>query len=496
MSFTNHLTPLSERSNAAIALLAEIDPCFLIGFAHLEEKHLAVIDSLQRIFQGTPLRSSLEAMGKALSNYEFTPSAFVTLAVARASILGALSDELQQQVQQALGRLPLANSLGESPSIGITEPVGDSESNSVHAQMDSIQHWLMEVAISGFTRLGTSTWAPFLPTLETLQSDPKLIRSAALLTGLIDEFSTHLPAPSIQDIPQHRWVDLWTQTMLSILRSPSNPQNPQSVAISGNLQLLGLDIRHHVNLVSLIAYGVLTASSSSNNSARSQLVRITLSRYYVPAITGDEIWLLFADAKPLFEALAQQQTLQLEKAQLLPTGDLLWDINTVNATLGEAYDLLKLATAFSLNPDNSADIPISCTIAPGDRHPTQLAEPVFLAGYKVINQNDLISLTWDGHPALNIAMERLSPLSAIAAADLLKSTQMFGLLRFDAGHWSMQPLFLTIKSKRICPSLSAIEILNKPPATNKIAVLKERAGRLLRKSTTSSKSQSDPQGNP
>jgi hypothetical protein len=484
MSFTNHLTPLSERSNAAIALLAEIDPCFLIGFAHLEEKHLAVIDSLQRIFQGTPLAPSLEVMGKAFANYEFIPSAFITLAVARASILGALSDDLQQQVQKALGRLPLEGSLSVPDSASMID--------SVQVQMDSIQHWLMEVAIAGFTRLNTSTWTPFLPTLETLQSDPKLIRQAAVLTGLIDEFSTHLPASSIQDIPQHRWVDLWTQAMISTLRSPSKLQNIQPIAISGNLQLLGLDIRHHVNLVSLVAYGVLTITDSSN---RSQLIRITLTRYSVPAITGDEIWLLFEDAKPLFEALAQQQTLQLEKAQLLATGDLIWD-KTTNTTLGEAYDLLKLAAVFSPNPANISDMPILCSIAPGDRHPTQLAEPVFLTGYKVINQDDVISLTWDESSALNIAMERVSPLSAIAAADLLKSTQMFGLLRFDAGHWSMQPLFIMIKSKRICTSQSAIEILNNPPATNKIAILKERASRLLRKSTTSSKSQSDPQGNP
>ena len=488
MSFTNNLTPLSDRSNAAIALLAEIDPCFLIGFAHLEEKHLAAIDSLQRIFQGTTFSAALEAMGKAFTNYEFTPSVFTTLAVARASILGALSDDLQQQVQQALGRSPLES----SPSKPHPPDTLDSAADSVQAQMDSIQHWLMEVAIGGFTRLGTSTWKPFLPTLETLQSEPSLIRQAALLTGLIDEFSTHLPASNIHDIPLHRWVDLWMQAMLLTLRSPSHSRNLQPIAISGNLQLLGLDIRHHVNLVSLVAYGVLKVT----NSERLQLVRITLSRYSVPAITGDEIWLLFADAKSLFEALAQQQTLQLEKAQLLPTGDLVWDINTVNATLGEAYDLLKLATAFSPNPVNIADIPILCSIAPGDSHPIQIAEPVFLNGYKAVNQKDVINLTWDGHPSLPIAMERLSPLSAIAVGNLVKSTQMFGLLRFDAGHWSMQPLFITIKSKRICPSQTATEILNKPPTTNKITILKERASRLLRKSKPSSYSQSNPESNP
>ncbi|NKB17889.1 MAG: hypothetical protein HC770_07115, partial [Pseudanabaena sp. CRU_2_10] len=328
MYFTNNLTPLSDRSNAAIALLAEIDPCFLIGFAHLEEKHLAAIDSLQRIFQGTAFSAALDAMGKAFTNYEFTPSVFTTLAVARASILGALSDDLQQQVQQALGRSPLES----SPSKPHPTDTLVSSADSVQAQMDSIQHWLMEVAIGGFTRLGTSTWKPFLPTLETLQSEPSLIRQAALLTGLIDEFSTHLPAPNIHDIPLHRWVDLWMQAMLLTLRSPSHSRNLQPIAISGNLQLLGLDIRHHVNLVSLVAYGILKVT----NSAQLQLVRITLSRYSVPAITGDEIWLLFADAKPLFEALAQQQTLQLEKAQLLPTGDLVWEANTANATLGEA----------------------------------------------------------------------------------------------------------------------------------------------------------------
>ncbi|NKB18607.1 MAG: hypothetical protein HC770_12245 [Pseudanabaena sp. CRU_2_10] len=129
-------------------------------------------------------------------------------------------------------------------------------------------------------------------------------------------------------------------------------------------------------------------------------------------------------------------------------------------------------------------------------HPIQIAEPVFLNGYKAVNQNDVISLTWNGHPSLPIAMERLSSLSAIANNDLVKSNQMLGLLRFDAGHWSIQPLFITNKSKRICPSQTAIEILNKSPETNKITILKERASRLLRKSKPPSNSQSNPESNP
>lgn len=188
-------------------------------------------------------------------------------------------------------------------------------------------------------------------------------------------------------------LNKWTQAMVGALR-PSLPDIP--TIVSGKLELLGLDLRHHANLVSFTAYGLLTTDTC-------QLVRIALSAYKVDAIAGKEIW-LFPSAAPLLEAFAQNRALYLNDAQVLSTGDLLWH---GNSEMRDKYDLMSLAAAF-FTP-NATKTANPCLIYPGNRHPVQLAEPIFLQDYTI--QAGLI-LSW-GDSAIPIATERISPLSEI-----------------------------------------------------------------------------------
>jgi hypothetical protein len=144
----------------------------------------------------------------------------------------------------------------------------------------------------------------------------------------------------------------------------------------------------------------------------------------------------------------------------------------------------KASDRFSPNASNT---PNPCQVHPCDRHPVQLAEPIFLEGYKIQRDDTAILLDWGESGALRVATERISPLSEITQDAIASSTQLFGLLRFDAGSFSVQPLALTVQSgtskpKTIFTGQNAVNILKKPPKTSTVATLQERASRLLRKS--------------
>src|SRR5205085_11644472 len=79
---------------------------------------------------------------------------------------------------------------------------------------------------------------------------------------------------------------------------------------------------------------------------------------------------------PLLQAISRHLVLRVEDMTLLPTGDLLPD---GKATAGEPFPLMGVAAQW-LAP--GAGAPAGWPgIAAVDRHPVQLAEPVYLDGY-------------------------------------------------------------------------------------------------------------------
>jgi hypothetical protein len=464
MAFQEILNKLPNGESAALSLINEFDQCFLVGFANLERPHQETLNALVRVFTGTPLEQPLVDTGAAIERHEFVERHFSVLAAARAAMLGSLFDTLQQQVRGALGRAEVPDaafvSIAESELTQVPTPH--------QVWLESIRHWLMEIALMGYARLDGTTLLPFMATLEQIQAEPLLIRQAAVLTGFFNELISQVPVAESSSIPTYRWTDLWMQAMIGAMPYTAARAPKQ---VSGILELLGLDLRHHANLVSFTAYGVLT------NLEQVQQVKITLSAYKVDAIAGDEIWLLFPNATSLLDAFAENQALHLSNIPLLSTGDLLWQ---GDGQVGRKYNLMeKAAQLFSPNVDN---VPAGCLVHPAWRHPIQIADPVFLKDYTIIQDLGKISLSWKDKGVLPIATERISLFSEIAVEDLAKSTQLFGLLRFDAGRWAVQPLAVTVKGKTIFTGQSAAKIMKKPPNKNTVSILQERASRLLRKS--------------
>ena len=453
------LQTLPDGFQDAAECLAALDSGFVSGFARLDASHEAALASVNRIFRGTPLQDALESSVSALLRNEFLERHFAVFAAARAALRGACYDALLRQCADALGR-------PQPPSAPPVAP----ESPSPAVWLESARQWLMELALTGFAKLDTGAILPFLRTLEQIQAEPQLLRLSAILTGFIDELLNFVPVADAAAVPVTRWTDLWTQAMIAALAAPPSPA-PSPV--SGTLALLGMDIHRQAHLISLTAHGVLT------HDGQTRSVRATLSSYKVDAIIGNETWLLFPDAAALFEGLAKNQPLDITDMPLLPTGDLIWN---GQAALGKKFDVMKQAEDWFAPGAQNA--PSGMPFPPADRHPAQLAEPIFLKDYAVKEEKGEISLDFGAAGQLPVALQRLSDFSDITPKEIAASAQMVGLLRFDRQRWEIQPLGVLSqagkKTSLVVSGEGAAAVMKKPPKTSTIAILKERSSRLLR----------------
>jgi hypothetical protein len=452
------LLEVGDGPRHAAEFLTALDRCFLLGFSRLGPDQHQALESLSRIASATPLGKPVEEAVAAMKQNEFLDKHFTSLAIARAAIQGALHDELHGQARAALGR-------GESKEP--SWPAAGEVPANVRSWMESTRHWLMEVAIAGFQQIEHPTLAPFLATLEQIQSEPKLTRLGALLTGFLNELLSSLPVASLPAIPIHRWVDLWTRGMVTSLHVPGSG----GAKVGGKLFVLGVDLRHHGFFVSADVYGLL-------EGATPRIVRSTLSSYKVDVIAGPEVWRCFgATAEPLLQALGKTLALDVKDMILLPTGDLLWDCK---ASIGKGFNRTELATKY-LAPGASATCEFP-TVAPVDRHPVQVAELVYLPNLKTDGDPPTIAIG-DGK-TLPLATQRLSAASEIKPEHLKAATALLGLLRFDSGGWALQPLGVTVGGKQsgeVFTGQSAFDTVKTTPKKgDTLGILKERASRLLR----------------
>jgi hypothetical protein len=162
--------------------------------------------------------------------------------------------------------------------------------------------------------------------------------------------------------------------------------------------------------------------------------------------------------------------LKLTDMTLLASGDLLWDGSASEAGT-RPVDVFVLAGR-CLAAGGQMRFP---TVPPAERHPVQLAELIVLA---------------DKTP-LPIAVDRLGGTTELTPEDVKAADAVIGLLRFDGGRWMVQPLAVmpgATREKKAFASAyvgsDAYEVATKKPKKgepNTLAVLRERAGRLLRK---------------
>ncbi|AKT43091.1 hypothetical protein [Chondromyces crocatus] len=442
------------------ALLDSLDQSFSGGFARLHGEHLDALASLGRAFTGTPLAGALTEALEGIGRSEFVDRHFLVLAAARAALQGAQHDALAAQAGSALGR-PVARP-EEIPAGTAQAPAPKIE-----VWLESVRHWLMELALAGFTNLEVSAILPFQATLEQLESEPHLARHAALLGGFLNELLTVFPARGTPNIPLARWADLWSRAMILAARPPEPARTRPA---TGELRVFAADLRQHENFATLVAFGSLREAKQPP-----RLVRATVSAFKVDVIQGEELAPLFADAAELLlDGLASSKAIAISDMRLTATGDLLWNFKA--AKLGKAFD--PLAEASDVLKDAPAARP---SLDPADRHPALLEELVYLTGHQVTIKDNALTLTLDG-AALPLDSDRLPETDDLSLDDVKGSGAVVGLLRFDGGRWSLQPLLAGGGKKKlrfIGASLGGGR--GKKSKLGALATLKERSSKLLRK---------------
>jgi hypothetical protein len=412
----------------ALTLVDEVDAAFLGGLARPTDASATALTALAAGFAGTPMHGTLTEATEALAGGEVRDHHLLALAAARTSLLGACHDALVAHAAEVLGR-PVSSGTTDHEAVP-TE---------VAHKLTGVRHWLTEVATAGLGRLEEAVVLPASSLSDALHDEPRLAGLAALLSGFTQEVLEQCPTALRGDLPVRRWVDLWSHALLA-----TQVLTPRAAgaSVSGTLTVLGGDLRHHDNLVSLEAWALLDG----------RFVRVTVSAWKVDAIWGAEAWKRLAAVAPeLVEALATPRELQVEDMTLLPTGDLLW---TGTATPGDPVEPWAV--------DLSAPIPVQ---PPRRRHPIHVAIPTTVS-------------TATDH-GIGLDLSRTSPYADFDGC--ASATDGIGLLRWD-GAWTWQPLAMTGKRKRktFLFGVSGPIVEAAKSKTDALAVLSERASKLLR----------------
>ncbi|SCL34818.1 hypothetical protein GA0070616_5066 [Micromonospora nigra] len=458
-----HLTTLGGEPPTgipdALRVVTGVDEVLTGGLARPGEADAAALGALASALAGTPLGGpTAEAVANVVAG-AVSEEHVAVLAGARSALLGAVHDALLGQLDAALNRNRPASPGGQRAAESGAQPV------------TAARAWLHEVAVTGWRGVDHELVAAAGAPVEAAWATPGLRRLAVLLDGFAAELRAAVPVATMPQAPVRRWADLWARGMLLT----HGVADADAAPVTGRLLLLGVDVHEHDTAVQVQAHAVLEPA----DGGPPRLVRTAVGAAKVDTIGGPALWRLL-DAYPvLLAALAQRRTLEVTDVPLRG-GDLTWHDD--RAQLGGPAD--PFATARVLLPSA-----VATAAAPLDRHPVGIAEPVLVEGYAVRDDDGTLTLEVDGAP-LVVDAERLPSCGPLTRDLVAASSACLGLMRWDAGRWSVQPLAVqaTVKRKPVTvhtgdwaggvtdPKVAKAEAR----AGDAVAVLRERAGRLLR----------------
>ncbi|MBR7834122.1 hypothetical protein KDL01_12670 [Actinospica durhamensis] len=441
----------------ALDLVSGFDDLLEHGLARIGQGRAGALAAIAGALEGTPLGSPAHEAVAKLSAGSVSREHLVTLAGARAALLGAAHDALLEHCDAALERT--RGAWNQSPSAAVGTGPGEA-----------VQAWLQELAVTGWRGLDQGHVDGADRLVEALLADPGGRRLAVLLDGLAAELRASVPIGPAACVPTRRWADLWSRAMLLARQATNGAGDTEPV--TGRLLPLGVDVLEHGTAVQVLVYGVLETPTGTP-----RLVRTGVTAAKTDTISGPAVWRLLTAFPLLLTALAQQRSLELRDVALTADGRLLWD--EARAALGEVAD--PFATARVLLPGVLAP-----AAAPLDRHPVALNEPVLVEGYKTAGG----SWTVDGRN-LRIEVDRLPATGPLTPALLKASTACIGVLRHDGSGWLLRPLAVQAKSKNSSTAYHGGDwalgptdpkvVKAESKSGDPVAVLRERAGRLLRR---------------
>jgi hypothetical protein len=436
-------------------VVADFDDALVDGFARVGEKQSTALHALAAAVAGSPLGTPVAEAIADLSTGVVGREKLAALAAARSAVNGAVHDALLDRLDTALGRTRAG---WELPNSGPAE----------HAAVDGCRAWLAEVAIAGWCGVDDDLMASADRAVEALLAEPALRRPAVLLDGLAAELRACDPVVALAQVPARRWADLWSRALLLSWRSTEFEAEP----VSGRLLILGADVHEHGTAVQVQVYAVLEAAG-----AAPRRVRLSVGAAKVDTIVGPTVWQLLGAHPHLLTALAEHRALDITDMPLSASGDLWWHDDRASAgTPADPFATATVQLAEAVAPP----------VPPLDRDPVHIAEPVFLEGYRITD--GLLRL--DDH-VLRLELDRLPASGPLTPAAVSTSAALLGLLRWDAGEWSLRPLAVRRKLKGELVTVHGGDWALGPTdpkvakaqakSGDSITVLRERAGRLLRK---------------
>ncbi len=428
----------------ALGLLDGFDEALCHGFARLTDAHAGALAALAGAVGSTPLRERVAEAAEKIAAGSVSSEHLMALAAARAAITGAVHDALLAQFDAATSRTRAvwASSTSDSPSA--------SEN-----LLGAARSWLAELGVSGWRGVTNDLVAASATVVHGLLGDPSSRRLGVLLDGLAAELSACSPLATMEQLPARRWGDLWSRALL--LSQHGSWGGGDVTTVSGRLLILGADVHEHETTVQVQVHGLIEGETP-------RLVRASLTAAKVATITGAGDWRLLTAYQAMLRALAEKRGLELSEMPVLASGDLVWQDE--RAQVGDVAD--PFTTARVLLPKATA-----AATPPLDRHPVRIAEPVLVEGQQIPD------------------IDRLPATGPLTRDLVAGASACIGLMRWDAGRWVLQPLAVqaTVKKKPVSvhngdwaqgipdPKVAKAEAAS----GDAVAVLRERAGRLLRK---------------
>jgi hypothetical protein len=457
------LTETIAGLDEALAAVDAGDRALVAGLLRPQPAQVAGLMELADAVAGTPLAGRVAEAAEKAAAGAASEDHFVALAAARTALLGSVHDALMTRVAEATGR-PRDEEAAPAPS-------GQQTPNILAAA----RSWLSDLARAGWRGIDHDLVLGAAPVISAMLPDPALRRLAALLDGFAAELAASCPGSALDRVPARRWGDLWSRAM--VLTLPGAADVPETRTATGRILPLGVDLHEHATAAQAQVHAVF----EPGDSGPPRLVRASVSVPKPDTVVGAGIWQLLRPHMSLLEAVSEGHSMDLDGMPITAEGDLVW--HNEHARTGAPAD--AFATARVALPTATAP-----ATAPLDRYPARIAVPVFLEGYVAGKDGDLLTFTVAGQ-RLPVDLDRIPAAGPLTPEAVTASSACIGLLRWDDGTFGVQPLAVetTVKKKAVAVHAGAwaggttdkAGVKAEKAATDAVTVLRERAGRLLRK---------------
>ncbi|MET9775928.1 hypothetical protein ABZ023_17030 [Streptomyces sp. NPDC006367] len=454
----------------ALAAVDGFDDVLVGGLLRPQPAQAGGLTGLADAVAGSPLAARVAEAAEKTAAGAGGEDHFVALAAARTALLGSVHDALMGRVGEVTGR-PDAETAGAVPGGdapgGGEEPAGNL--------LLAARSWLCDLARAGWQGIDHELVAGAAPVVSAMLPDPALRRPATLLDGFAAELAASCPGATLERVPVRRWADLWSRALLLTL--PGAARAGAVAKVSGRLLPLGVDVQEHATAVQAQVHAVLEPS----DGGAARLVRASVSAPKPDTVVGAGLWQLLRPRMSLLAAVSEGRAMELDAMSVTAEGDLVWD--DARARAGELAEVFATARV-------ALPTAVAFPVAPLDRHPARMAVPVLVEGYAVEEDEDGMALVVAGH-RVAVDAGRVPAAGPLTPKVVAASGACVGLLRWDAGEFLLQPLAVerTVRKKTVAVHAGAwaggttdkAGVRAEKAATDAVTVLRERAGKLLRK---------------